>query len=227
MKILNSKSYRNVILGRDFLSKFSNVQFDFKKQRVKLGYYWHSCMKLNQPSVVLLAENIELPARTESVVIVKCKPSHVLITADFEPLPVARGVYATHCRVVPSIRDVFQIKLLNVNNKSYLMNRERKIRSLNKIEEMVASVEHFDSKSSATLESNIVYGDNLSVEQKAKTCTLVSEYRDVFSQNSKKPNWSQICNIISSPMRHCQLNGNHTAFPMLGIQKLTNKSRKC
>ena len=40
--------------------------------------------------MVLLAENIELPARTGSVVTVKCKPSLALITADFEPVPVAR-----------------------------------------------------------------------------------------------------------------------------------------
>ena len=46
MKILNSKSYRNVILGRDLLSKFSNVQFDSKKRRVKLGHYWHYCVSL-------------------------------------------------------------------------------------------------------------------------------------------------------------------------------------
>ena len=88
MKILNSKSYRNVILGRDFLSEFSNVQFGFKKQRVKLGHY---CVKRSQPSVVLLAENNELPARKESVATVKCKPSLALITADFKPFPVALG----------------------------------------------------------------------------------------------------------------------------------------
>ena len=111
MKILNSKSYRNVILGRDFLSKFSNVQSDFKKQRVKLCPHWHYCVQLKKPSAVHLTESIELPARTESVVNVKCRPSIALITADFEPFPVAPGIYATHCRVIPSIRVVFQIKL--------------------------------------------------------------------------------------------------------------------
>ena len=75
VKILNSNSYGNVILGRDFLSKFSNVQFDFKKQRVKLGPHWHYCVQLKKPSAVHLTESIELPARTESVVNVKCRPS--------------------------------------------------------------------------------------------------------------------------------------------------------
>ena len=184
---LNSKSYRNVILGRYFLSQFSNTQFDFKKQRVKLGLSWHYCVQLTKPSAVLLAENVELPSRTECVVNMKCRPSLALITADFEPFPVAPGIYASHCRVIPSIKGVFQIKLLNVNNTSYLMNRERKIGSLNKIEPAVVSVEHIDSELSKNLESNIVYGKNLSVAQRTKIHTLVSEYQDVFAENPKKP----------------------------------------
>ena len=211
MKILNSKSYRNVILGRDFLSKFSNVQFDFKTQRLKLGPYWYYCVHLKKPSAVLLTDCIELPAPTESVVNVKCRPSIALITADFEPFPVAPSIYATHCRVILSIRGEFQIKLLNVNNTSYFMKRDKKIGSLNKIEETVARVDHIDSRSSVNLESNIMYGDNLSVAQKTKIRTLVSEY----------------CIIISLSVSPCPLDGNLIAFPMLGIQKLTNKSKKC
>ena len=105
--------------------------------------------------------------------------------------------FVTHCRVIPSIRGVFQIKLLNVNNTSYLMKRERKIGSLNKIEETVARVEHIDSSSSVNLESNIVYGDNLSGAQKTKVRSLVSEYQDVFAQTPKSPNWLPICTIVS------------------------------
>ena len=80
MKILNSKSYRNVILGRDFLSKFSNVQFDVRKQRVKLSPYWHYCVQ-----AVLLTESIELLASKESLINMKCRPSIALITADLNP----------------------------------------------------------------------------------------------------------------------------------------------
>ena len=38
MQVLNSKTYRTVLLGRDFLSCFSAVHFDFRKNRVKLGF---------------------------------------------------------------------------------------------------------------------------------------------------------------------------------------------
>ncbi len=36
-KVLNSKTYNNVILGRDFMSKFPSVEFNFAKHEIKLG----------------------------------------------------------------------------------------------------------------------------------------------------------------------------------------------
>ena len=30
-RVLNSKTYRNVLLGRDFLAKFDRIEFDFAK----------------------------------------------------------------------------------------------------------------------------------------------------------------------------------------------------
>ena len=57
MKILNSKTYRNVILGRDFLSKFESVEFDFKKDRVKLGNNWHYCVKISKSGNVSLIDS--------------------------------------------------------------------------------------------------------------------------------------------------------------------------
>ena len=46
MKVLNSKTFRNIILGRDFLSHFETVEFDFPKNRIKLGHQWFNCVKI-------------------------------------------------------------------------------------------------------------------------------------------------------------------------------------
>ena len=46
LKVLDANSYSNVILGRDFLSKFSVVEFDFLNNAVKLGDQWHNCVDL-------------------------------------------------------------------------------------------------------------------------------------------------------------------------------------
>ena len=35
--VINTKSYRNVLLGRDFMKRFKKVTFDFAKNKVKLG----------------------------------------------------------------------------------------------------------------------------------------------------------------------------------------------
>ena len=104
-------------------------------------------MKISKSGNVLLIDDIDLPARTESVVTVKCNRSLALLTADFEPFLVTPGVYATRCRVIPNINGVFQITLLNVNNTSCQLNSEKKIGSLIAIEETVASAEVLESGS--------------------------------------------------------------------------------
>ena len=42
-RVLNSKTYRNVLLGRDFLAKFDRIEFDFAKNRVRIGKHWFPC----------------------------------------------------------------------------------------------------------------------------------------------------------------------------------------
>ena len=39
-KVLNAKTFSNVLLGRDFMKLFSKVTFDFEKNRVRLGRMW-------------------------------------------------------------------------------------------------------------------------------------------------------------------------------------------
>ena len=48
MQVLNSKTYRKVLLGRDILSKFSTVRFDFRKNRIKLGSTWYNCVTIRE-----------------------------------------------------------------------------------------------------------------------------------------------------------------------------------
>ncbi len=47
MKVLNSKSNRNILLGRDFLSQFRIVEFDFENNRIMLCSEWHNYVPLN------------------------------------------------------------------------------------------------------------------------------------------------------------------------------------
>ena len=105
MKVLNSKTFRNIILGRDFLSHFETVEFDFPKNRIKLGHQWFNCVKIKGKEIVQLRDTTAIAGRTETVIQVKCNRSVSLITADFEPAAIEGkpGIYTTHCRVIPNM----------------------------------------------------------------------------------------------------------------------------
>ena len=116
MKVLNSKTFRNVILGRDFLSHFRTVEFDFANKSIKLNNIWCSCVDIKRMEPVSLHTKTSIPSRSETIVQVKCKKSFALITADLDPtaVPSKPGIYPTYCRVIPNIEGVFYISLLNV-----------------------------------------------------------------------------------------------------------------
>ena len=117
VKVLNALTNRNIILGRDFLGKFDNVEFDFPQNKVRLCNNWSTCYTIESPEKVCLHHNVSIPGRSEGIVLVKCKKSSSLITADFEPVAIggASGVYATRCCIIPDLDGIFNITLLNVN----------------------------------------------------------------------------------------------------------------
>ena len=39
-KVLNTKTFSNILLGRDFMRRFGSVTFDFQKNGVKIGKVW-------------------------------------------------------------------------------------------------------------------------------------------------------------------------------------------
>ena len=60
MKVVNTKTYQNVILGRDFLAKFSPVEFDFIRNCIKLGDKWYSSVKFHGKERVRLQSKVSL-----------------------------------------------------------------------------------------------------------------------------------------------------------------------
>ncbi len=118
-QVLNAKTYKHILLGRDFLSKFQTVEFDFAFHKVRLNGKWISCVQPTNNEQVRVQHAVTLPPRSENVVIVHCPKSKPLLTADFEPAPIRgiSGVYATNCRIIPDLNGIFQISMLNVTNQ--------------------------------------------------------------------------------------------------------------
>ena len=81
-EVLNSKTFSSVLLGRDILSKFGNVTFDFKRNRVKLDRQWIKSVGVRDSESVRLVEETVLPARSEQVVNVRCKNNYSMCSAS-------------------------------------------------------------------------------------------------------------------------------------------------
>ena len=72
-KVLNAKTFSNVLLGRDFMKLFGKVTFDFNANKVCLGRAWVKGVHLKYSEKVRLVEDTLIPARSEQVVNVRCK----------------------------------------------------------------------------------------------------------------------------------------------------------
>ena len=70
-KVLDSKTYNNVLLGRDFMKRFGSVKFDFVKNKIQIGNVWLNSLSIQNKERVKLKENTTLQARFEQVVLVK------------------------------------------------------------------------------------------------------------------------------------------------------------
>ena len=64
-KILDSKTFSNVILGRDFLQKFGTVKVDFTCGKVRLGNFTCDEVKSPENERVKLNDNVMIAARSE------------------------------------------------------------------------------------------------------------------------------------------------------------------
>ena len=186
-KVLGSKTYKHVLLGRDFLAKFASVEFDCQNNAVKLGKAWLKCESVTDKVPVTTQEKTLLSPRSESLVNVTCKKSLGMITADYEPVEIQGlyGVYATRCRVIPNLEGVFQISLLNVTTDEIVLNAKKHVGHLFHAAKSVAVL---DEQTQTSIDpSSIVFGPELSDHDKSQLRSLISEFSDVFASNPKKP----------------------------------------
>ena len=91
VKISNVSTYKHVLLGRDFLSHFRTIEFNFLNHNIRLGNTWFKCVQPGEKAIVRLNSRTSLAPRSGKVVTMHCNKSMSLITADFEPA-VIKGV---------------------------------------------------------------------------------------------------------------------------------------
>ena len=67
-KVLNTKTYANILLGRDLMKIFGTVKFDFDNNRVQLADFWQQGLSVCTKEQVRIKEKTIIPSRTEQTV---------------------------------------------------------------------------------------------------------------------------------------------------------------
>ena len=108
-----------------------------------------------------------------------------------------------------------------------LLQAKKRVGSLVEVEETIASIDVPKQDDSINLDNNLVYGENLSQDDKDRISSLISKYVDIFAPNPKIPT------LVKNMQHHivtnelCQLNVPHIVFLMHGMQTLTIRFQKC
>ena len=192
-KVLNSRSFSIILMGRDYMSKFGTVTFDFQKKKVQLGNTWVSCMSVLARENVRVTKHTTIPARCETVITVRCKKDLSLQMVDFEPIPVkgVPGLFISKARVVPDVRGEFLLTAVNVNESDVNLRGRTKLGFLQHIGETVAVV---DVKQGSSPIDSVQFGDNLSPSELSQAKELVKKYEQLFTGDSKKPKQTHLVN---------------------------------
>ena len=185
-QVLDSVTYTNILLGRDFIKKFGAVRFDFSSNIIELGTLAIKGLS-TACSNVRLCENTVIPARSEKVLFVKCSTINSLLEGDFEPqlLPNVNGVYATRSRVTPNIDGLFPITVLNVTPADIYLSSRKSIGSIQPTN--VSMTSDSPDEGAAFNINDITLSDNLSATENANLMSLIVDSKDVFATNPRKP----------------------------------------
>ena len=225
-QVLDSVTYANILLGRDFMKKFRAVRFDFSSNIIELGTLAIKGLS-TACNNVRLCENTVIPARSEKVFFVKCSTINSLLEGDFEPqlLPNVNGVYATRSRVIPNIDGLFPITVLNVTPADIYLPSRKSIGSIQPTSVLLTS----DSPGewAACNINDITLSDNLSATENTNLMSLIMDYKDVFATNPRKPRKTNLLEHRSITNDALPVYHKPRRIPVAWERKSMTKYQKC
>ena len=185
--VLNKRTYKTLLLGRDFFGKMGEVTIDVKNSRVKMCGRWIKGEKSKQRVQVRTREKFTLPARSEHFICMNSKVEAAMLDYDFVPAKFfPSGVYVTSARVRPDLNGDFIVGILNVNEHDVtLRTRTRLGKLLPSNGERVCMAENVVE---AKPVDKVEYGKNLSDLQKEEMRSIVEKRSQLFARDPKKPN---------------------------------------
>ena len=202
-KVINTKSFKNILLGRDFMKRFKRAMFDFDKHRVKLGATWVDCVgAVPSPQKVRLLSSEDIPARYEKIVVARCKTGLSMLDLDFEPAKVINGIFVTKARVVPDVKGMFLLSIMNISESDIRINGRKVLGHVNEVGETLGCLPADYANNIETSElrkshlAGAKFGKNLSIKEKSKLVDLIQKHANVFARNPKKPSQTSVVHPI-------------------------------
>ena len=162
-KVLNAKTYSNVLLGRDFMKLFGSVTFNFASNRVRLGRIWINGIRIVHKEKVRIVQKTIIPARSETVITVRCKDHCSMIEMDFEPKELVglSGVFMCKARVIPNLDGRFKVTVLNTTPNDIVISNRRVIGFLSEADNVIAKIEaKVEENTRADCVNDVILGEN-------------------------------------------------------------------
>ena len=101
---------------------------------------------------------------------------------------------------IPQYRGRFQISFLKSSDEIVSLKAKTRVGSLLEVGETIARIDIPNQDDCINLDTDIVYGENLSQDDKDKFSCIISNDGDIFAPNQKKPTLAKnmqhkICSI--------------------------------
>ena len=116
--ILNVRSFKTLLLGRDFFEKMGPVTIDVGNNRIKIQGQWLKGDEPKQRVRVNTRGKLTLPARSEHFIYANSKVNAAMLDYEFIPAKILpQGVYITSSWVRPDMNGEFVVGILNVTER--------------------------------------------------------------------------------------------------------------
>ena len=188
--ILNERTYKTLLLGRDFFSKTGPVTMDFIQNRIKIEDEWIKGISPTKKLRVNTTETVVIPPRSETIMSVRSKNQSALLGYEFYPdFGATSGIYFANALVQPDQNGCFNISVLNVNDHEVTLKSRTRIGDIKPC--------GTDSVVINTVTDNptdkVKFGKQLTEKQKRQMREVVEKHNGVFASNPKKP---KITNVL-------------------------------
>ena len=185
--VLNVRTYKTLLLGRDFFRKMGEVTIDVEKGRIKMCGRWIKGEKSSKRVQVRTREKFTLPARSEHFICMNSKVDAAMLDYEFVPAKFfPSGVYVTSARVRPDMNGDFIVGILNINEHDVTLKTRTRVGKL--IPSHDERTCHIEDAVEGEPVSKVKYGKNLSEKQSEEMRAIVEKRPDLFARDPKKPN---------------------------------------